>query len=277
MDKSPVYSALIDADTILYRIGFLKTVGTDVSLRILLLEKAIASIAFKLKDMAHLQFGYDIELFFHAFIQKDDPTPRMRSQFDYETKYKENRLTSNKPMHMQEMKNRFLDRDFIFEDSRGKEDIIYSHPVLPGIEEVDDAISIECYSLEADKLAFPIAAHVDKDLNQIAGWHYNYNKNLLYVQSQKNADKFFFIQLLMGDITDNIPGIRGVGQITAKKLLESADTVDEMWEIVLRTYLKAYKETHSEDEITELLYERGNKLWIRRKPGEIWTPPIPSP
>ena len=88
--------------------------------------------------------------------------------------------------------------------------------------EADDAISIFAWMI-GDLNEYVICT-ADKDLNQIPGWHYD-----LYYD-RKIEDRVFFIQpfeanylvwkqTLMGDSVDKIPGLKGVGEKKADKVL----------------------------------------------------------
>lgn len=58
------------------------------------------------------------------------------------------------------------------------------------------------------------------------------------------------LKALMGDASDNIPGVRGVGQKTATKLLEVFETVDQIYE----------KLESARDEVVRVVGERPTKL-----------------
>jgi 5'-3' exonuclease len=83
---------------------------------------------------------------------------------------------------------------------------------------------------------------VDKDLKQIPGKHYNYNKNEHVVVSQREGEFSLAIQCLTGDSTDGIKGIPKVGPKTAITIL--AETPDSMSLLIpcLNKYLAVYGE-----------------------------------
>jgi len=91
--------------------------------------------------------------------------------------------------------------------------------------EADDLVCIWAHEAREAENDWVIA-HIDKDINQIAGNHYNYNTKEVYFIDDDTADMNFCIQLLIGDSGDNIPKIRkGYGIKTAQKAL--ADTTYE--------------------------------------------------
>jgi len=121
--------------------------------------------------------------------------------------------------------------------------------------EADDACGIAQYGSPKDKT---ILIHHDKDLNQLAGWHYNFVKKEKYYVDEEMGITWFLTQLLMGDRTDGIPGIDGIGPVKAAKLL-SGKTRQEQVEAILNLY-------GSEEEM-----EMNAKcVFIWRKENDYW-------
>jgi 5'-3' exonuclease len=90
-----------------------------------------------------------------------------------------------------------------------------------------------------------IICHLDKDLNQIAGHHFNWElrrlgvvirEKSIYTLTQEEADYWFFYQLLVGDTTDNIKGIPGIGPKKAAGILYGCETNQERYEAVADRY-----------------------------------------
>lgn len=87
-----------------------------------------------------------------------------------------------------------------------------------------------CTDLEADDLVTyfhnkleenTIICSPDKDVvKQNVGVHFDYKKNKRISVTQEDADYFLFLQLGMGDSTDGISGIEGVGEKTVAKWFE---------------------------------------------------------
>jgi hypothetical protein len=117
-------------------------------------------------------------------------------------------------------------------------------------------------------LCTTIIASIDKDLDQVPGWHYSYNKAIKYWVSELEAQRNFWTQMLVGDSSDNIVGIEGVGKKGAEKLLKDCTTAKEMWEVVAEQYHKAYGERAS-----DMLCEQGRLLHLLRHPNDKWEPP----
>ena len=104
--------------------------------------------------------------------------------------------------------------------------------VVNGIE-ADDAVA------DALDEEHKCIVSIDKDLNQIAGWHYNWVKDELYNVEPFEAQRCFWLQMIMGDVTDNIQGIPGYGPKKAEKYLDMFDPHE--WEqAVMELYENEY-------------------------------------
>ncbi len=140
----------------------------------------------------------------------------------------------------------------------------------------------EAHGLEADDMLGihqtedTIAVHIDKDINMIPGEHYNHvNKQSYIVPNGLGHMKlinnkleargliFFYVQLLTGDITDNIPGIRGIGPKIAYKLLKDCKSEAECFKIVYNKYKEYYTEA-----AYDALCEVADLVWICRRKEE---------
>lgn len=100
--------------------------------------------------------------------------------------------------------------------------------------EADDVMGILATN---GKLACTVIVSVDKDMKQIPGLHYNPDKDDFPVRvTQEEADHAFYVQWLKGDPTDGYPGIKGVGEVTAQKIIRYAEDGVE------RAILEAYRD-----------------------------------
>ena len=97
-------------------------------------------------------------------------------------------------------------------------------------------------------------------------------ENIIY-NSPFDADYNFMLQTLTGDNTDNYPGCPGIGPVTGAKVLAGKDTLEEMWEIVVKMYEKKGKT--EEDAIIQARLARilrhGDYNWDTEK-IKLWTP-----
>lgn len=188
--------------------------------------------------------------------------------------YKANRKDARKPYHYDSI------REYLIK--------YWSAEVIDG-QEADDALGIaQCewrllctstkpYTFEGvDPYNSTIICTIDKDLDNIPGWHFNFMKDEKYWVTEEEALLNFYTQLLTGDSTDNIPGLF---KITGKKaysrikepLLHFTDEID-MWEYVFNIYTEAMKDTPIEEVVAKLI-EIGRLLYIRKEQGEMWCPP----
>lgn len=129
--------------------------------------------------------------------------------------------------------------------------------------EADDAMGVE--QVKDGDLATVICT-IDKDLNMIPGWHYNWNKGCKYYVDDWSADMWFWVQMLTGDAADNIPGVPKIGPVTAGKLLMPCSTNKECYEVIHNEYKKAYGVNDYED----VIEEQAQLLWIKRSWDLSW-------
>jgi 5'-3' exonuclease len=160
--------------------------------------------------------------------------------------YKGNRSKREKPIHLSHI------RDFMVKEY----DAIVSEE-----EEADDLIAKEATRLGSDT----VVASIDKDMLQIPCWHFNFNTGAWTKVDDWSGLKFFYSQILSGDSADNIVGLYQVGKKTADKMLDKCKTEKELWKACIKEY----------DGDTDRVLENARLLWLRRKEGEIWEPPVP--
>ena len=117
--------------------------------------------------------------------------------------YKANRKDVKKPEHLPAIR-KYLQTHHFAQVSEGCE--------------ADDFFGQACIDAEKEKMV-PIVVTIDKDLNQIAGIHYNFVKDEFYVVSDRQANKIFWRQMLEGDRADNITGINQIGPKKAERMI----------------------------------------------------------
>ena len=177
--------AIIDADSILYQIAYMQPSPA-------LCRKALDD---KLKEIMTNTGSINGAIFIKG---KDN----FRYQVD--AAYKGNRKDNIEP----EVKDRIDD--------------LYEYCKEFGIQsdggEADDYCGIAAELALQDNKRY-IVCHIDKDLDCIPGWHYHFRKDTLYYVEPEDGYRFLMMQILTGDATDNIQGLRGVGPKTAEKLI----------------------------------------------------------
>ena len=123
--------------------------------------------------------------------------------------------------------------------------------------EADDVVSIWAQqSLDAKE--HYVIAHIDKDIDMVEGWHYNFTKETLYYICKDQGYRKMCLQMLTGDSTDNIQGLVGIGPKKAEKLLADVSKAD-----MLAKVQEAWEEAHPED-WQERLEVCWNLLYMRR-------------
>lgn len=225
--------ALVDADFLVYKIGFS---AEDEPVGI-----AKARLTEWLEDFIYVKLKADYYL---AWI-----TGKSNYRYDIAktVPYKGNRKDAVKPKHYDALREHLVKRH---------------DAILTVGEEADDTVAIESTKM----LDECWIVHVDKDLDQLQGWHYNPVKDEKYYVDKFTAFKKFCIQILTGDRTDNIPGLAGIGPKKAEKALRDAKNE----EALLKAAFAKYQEL---GHTLEYFTEQAQLLWLRRYEGELWQPP----
>jgi hypothetical protein len=97
--------------------------------------------------------------------------------------------------------------------------------------EADDAIGIRHMGLSGSRaVQESVIVSIDKDLDQLPGWHFDWVKDKLYRVSKREADFNLFTQVLVGDATDDVPGLPGCGPVKAREILASCKSSRELYE-----------------------------------------------
>jgi 5'-3' exonuclease len=177
--------AIIDADSILYQIAYMQPSPA-------LCRKALDD---KMKEIM-TNTG---SIHGAVFIKGKD-----NFRYEVDAAYKGNRKDTIEP----EVKDRIEDlyeyaKDFSIQSDGG---------------EADDYCGIAA-ELALNEGKRYVVCHIDKDLDCIPGWHYNFRKDTMYYVEPEDGYRFLMMQILTGDATDNIQGLRGVGPKTAEKLI----------------------------------------------------------
>ena len=164
--------------------------------------------------------------------------------------YKGNRVAP-KPQHLQALRQHMIEE--------------WGASVTDG-DEADDAIAIDGTTLGLSC----VMVSLDKDFDQIPGWHYNFVKKIGYFVDERQGLYSFYKQILTGDTADNIQGLAGIGPVKAAKKLAVCEDVTDLSEYEMAMYdvcVDAY-----EGNVDRVL-ENALLLWLRRTPNEMWTPP----
>ena len=197
-------SVYVDADIVAFRAAYIGESGHSAGLAI--------SIANEMLDTIATNLNVDVKTLQLCFTSSDN----YRKIIDPE--YKANRKDKPKPKYLADV------RDYL-ESS------------------VSRCPTMSYDSLEADDIVCggDIIASVDKDLLQIPGLHYNLTTQQTIRVSDIDAEHNLLIQVLTGDATDNIQGLKGIGPKKAEKLLELNTFDDQTLNEKLTMCLNIYR------------------------------------
>jgi hypothetical protein len=222
--------ALIDGDILVYRIGF---ASKDVNEKL-----AMSRMTEFLEELVMMPEINE----YQGYLTGSN---NYRNEIAKTAPYKGNR-TGERPVHY-DLLRQYLNTAWDFK--------------IVENQEADDAIGIAAYEFESDEDYMIMS--IDKDLDMLRGWHYNFSKNIKYHIDEFDGILNFYKQLLVGDRVDNIIGLKGIGPKKAEKILKDCVTELDMYNAVLEAY----------DNNIERLMENGQLLWIRRKENQLWQPP----
>jgi 5'-3' exonuclease len=228
--------ALFDGDIIVYRVGF---ASEDVEERF-----ALARVKELVYEVVYFSLECDT---YELFITGKG---NFRNDIAETAPYKGNRKDMKKPIHYDAIRAHLLEM---------------GASLIEGME-ADDAIAIRATEL-GDNC---VIVSIDKDLDQIAGHHYNFVKNNFYTITEEEGLKNFYKQILTGDRVDNIIGIKGCGPVRADKLIGPCKTEQEMFDVCVKAY-----SDDGQDGVKRVT-ENGHLLWLLRHPNQPYQPPSNS-
>ena len=213
--------ALIDADILVYRIGYACKDEDEYTV-----EKTLQSnIGSIMRDSG--AYDYDLYLTGAENFRKEVATIKP---------YKGNRK-ADKPKHYEYIRERLMHMGAIVSHGEEADDLLGKH-------QTDETI----------------ICTIDKDLDMIPGWHYNFVKGKKYLTTEAEALMFFWHQMMTGDSTDNITGVPGMGPKKADQVfIDNNAVIEEVIDDVLDMYHAHYVDTWR-----AVAQENADLLWIRR-------------
>jgi len=207
---------------------------------------------------------------------KKEYVENFRNEVAKEKEYKAGRKP-DKPFHYNNIREYLLSTYDVHVDENGLE--------------ADDALCIQQYARWKEGINDTVICSRDKDVRQCPGFHYSWEVGKqpsigpimvdeLGILERKSptkvfgtGNKFFYYQLLVGDIVDNIGGVKGRGPAFALNLLQNAKSVRQCYELVAEVYVK-----HWGDVWKDKMREQADLLWMIRELNEEgekvkWRPP----
>ncbi len=164
----------------------------------IILNTAIKSMVWKLTNKLYPDGNADKALSLHFYISSST-----NFRYNISPLYKANRDPSTKPLLLSPVKRYFINK---------------YKPLIVDNFEADDIAStchVNCIKSGYDS----VLVHIDKDLDNVVGSHYNPDKDLLYTVTPQLAIIHYYRQVLVGDVADNVKGIKGLGPAAAAKLI----------------------------------------------------------
>lgn len=228
------------------------------------IEGIIAPIQKKLKELGHDE-AREISLLLSG-------PDNFREKLATLLPYKGNRDAKHKPFHYQAI------RDYLTQHWNAR--------VIHGREADDEASIMGWESIREGKEDDFVIATIDKDLDQIPGWHYDYMKHVFTQIDEEAAELWFWQQVLSGDRTDNIGGACKIGPKKADAAVqlwyglaikEGRDWRKVMWDNAVELYKiqgdKGYECYYTLKQAEAAALETARLVYMQRFPRELWVPP----
>lgn len=198
--------ALVDSDILVYRVGSVTNEDAE--------PYALSKVDAFIENLFLLDLPEIFEWELHLTGKGN-----FRHDVAVTLPYKGNRKDKAKPVHYEAIRKHMVDKwDAIVTDGMEADDklAIRQHELTEEFKHKDNSVIVT----------------LDKDLDQVIGWHYNFVKKDMYYMEQDEADLRFFKQFLTGDRIDNIQGVHGIGDKKSQKLLEDLSN-KERWDCVV--------------------------------------------
>jgi hypothetical protein len=182
-------------------------------------------------------------------------------RYDIFPAYKLHRVGKPKPQHLERS------RQYLVEH--------WGASISDGYE-ADDSLGIFQTDLES------CIASIDKDLLQIPGHHYNFVRQEFIFVSPFDALRNFYSQVITGDGADGVPAFdgkirNGIPKFVQRLLdpLQEITEEYEMYKYALSIYEDHYG-FHFDDPAGKTMHRNAKVLYIMRKEGDYWEPPVPG-
>ena len=213
-----VTTLLIDGDILVYRTAHIGTQEGFNGEKYVNERRVEAYIESLIEGIKQRLFTKEVLIFLSGkenFRKKVVPT------------YKLNRKDIEKPLAL----------DYTYE-------YLINHPeymtIIEDRLEADDLLGI--YATDSDIQG--VVCSIDKDLNQIPGYHYNWKNDVFYVVDSEEAYMLLWRQILAGDPIDGYKGVPRIGPKKANKFLKemaeeyekSFTDIDFWWQTIVQFY-----------------------------------------
>lgn len=228
--------ALIDSDSLLYKAGFVCNEPDQEKLACYQLDVIMKGI------LDHAQPDT-----YQCYL-----SGKRNFRYSIYPDYKANRKDMARPVHLAALKQHLIEE--------------WGAVVSDG-NEADDEVSIAQCTGPGDTCIF----HVDKDIDQIPGDHYNFNKGEFYHVTNEQGMRHFYFQLIMGDKADNIPGFDGKMRPKVPRFLEaSVEILTGMSPEEMLEHVSEMWGCWAELERWKAFNSAAWCLWMQRKRDDDW-------
>jgi 5'-3' exonuclease len=138
--------------------------------------------------------------------------------------YKGNRKYLEMPKYMNDVKDYLISKyHFVFNSNYEADDFVLSYKTKYK--------DINC-----------IIISPDKDIINLEGSHYNPRSAEFRYTNKEEAEKYFWISMMVGDTADNIKGIKGIGPVAANKIISEVGLFDSLRATIMNKYCEIYGE-----------------------------------
>ena len=204
--------ALIDADSLLYKCGFTfeeKTDWNEIDLKIGDTTESDISYVSNLVEAKNAIDGLIENIKFKTGCDSIELWLTGKGNFRHTIvdDYKHNRVGARKPTDYDKLWDYLINQ--------------YKANIAEGYEADDMVVYL--------KTTYPddyFLCAIDKDvIYQTEGSHYNYNSDELIEVKYNDTIRFFYSQILTGDVVDGYKGVVGIGKVKASKILDEAEEI----------------------------------------------------
>ncbi len=242
------YTCLLDGDILAHELG-----QSVIQSQYVTAKEARYNCDKKVQDIMDQAGCGDVRIFL-----TDGPS-NFRHKIATIKPYKGNRDDSTKPTYWAHIRTHLCQR-------HGAE-VVYGY-------EADDKLAME----QRDDT---VLCSRDKDLDQIPGYHYSWNcgrqkEKPIYHVSEEEGLRSFYLQLVMGDPGDNIPGLYRIGVVNSKKKLDACMvgvTRAEDVERAMYTMVQKMYEVRFGSYWELFLVENARLLYLLRSEEDVWQIP----
>lgn len=145
-------------------------------------------------------------------------------RYDIYPDYKGNRKYLDPPKFMNEVKDHLITKyNFVYNKEYEADDLVLSYKM--------NNPNYDCMIISPDK-----------DILNLQGNHYNPRKGEIVFTSREDSELYFWKSMLIGDSADNIKGCKGIGPVSADKIIANKSIFKSLREEVLEQYCTIFGE-----------------------------------